>query len=209
MRGMYLRCAVHAQPHRWKAWLSLAEFWYNTSYHSVLGYSPFKVLYGYDPPFAAAPMVPVGTDEDVSALLADRARFTEMLKGKLAEARNRMKLYADKLRTERQFQVGEMVLLKLQPYAQHSVVKRSCPKLGFKFYGHYKVLEQIGGNTLTRNLVLNASSEILSDLKVRQAIAYAVNKEEITKGPVSYTHLDVYKRQPWNWSMPRNPNIPG
>ena len=35
---------------------------------------------------------------------------------------------------------------------------------------------------LTRNLVLNASSEILSDLKVRQAIAYAVNKEEITKG---------------------------
>lgn len=38
------------------------------------------------------------------------------------------------------------------------------------------------GNTLTRNLVLNASSEILSDLKVRQAIAYAVNKEEITKG---------------------------
>jgi hypothetical protein len=35
----------------WKAWLSLAEFWYNTSYHSVLGYPPFKVLYGYNPPF--------------------------------------------------------------------------------------------------------------------------------------------------------------
>lgn len=38
------------------------------------------------------------------------------------------------------------------------------------------------GNTLTRNLVLNASSTILSDVKVRQAIAYAVNKEEITEG---------------------------
>jgi hypothetical protein len=87
----------------WKAWLSLAEFWYNTSYHSVLGYSPFKVLYGYNPPFAVAPMVPVETNVDVSTLLADRARFTDMLKGKLAEVRNRMKLYADKLQTERQF----------------------------------------------------------------------------------------------------------
>lgn len=38
------------------------------------------------------------------------------------------------------------------------------------------------GNTLTRNLVLNASSAILSDVKVRQAIAYAVNKQEITEG---------------------------
>jgi hypothetical protein len=46
-------------------------------------------------------MVPVETDVDVSALLADRARFTDMLKGKLAEVRNRMKLYADKLQTER------------------------------------------------------------------------------------------------------------
>ena len=38
------------------------------------------------------------------------------------------------------------------------------------------------GNTLTRNLVLNASGENLSDIKVRQAVAYAVDKEEITKG---------------------------
>ena len=38
------------------------------------------------------------------------------------------------------------------------------------------------GNTLTRNLVLNASSVILNDIKVRQAIACAVNKEEITEG---------------------------
>jgi hypothetical protein len=52
-------------------------------------------------PNTVAPMVPVETDVDVSALLADRARFTDMLKGKLAEVRNRMKLYADKLQTER------------------------------------------------------------------------------------------------------------
>lgn len=39
---MYLRCDVHAQPKKWKSWLPVAEFWYNTSYHTTLGCSPFK-----------------------------------------------------------------------------------------------------------------------------------------------------------------------
>jgi peptide/nickel transport system substrate-binding protein/nickel transport system substrate-binding protein len=38
------------------------------------------------------------------------------------------------------------------------------------------------GDTLTRNLVLNASSEMLNDMKVREAIAYSINKKEITEG---------------------------
>jgi hypothetical protein len=54
---MYIYCAVHATPTKWKKWLPLAEFWYNTTFHSALGCTPFKVLYGYDIPFAAAPIV--------------------------------------------------------------------------------------------------------------------------------------------------------
>lgn len=38
------------------------------------------------------------------------------------------------------------------------------------------------GSTLTRNLVLNASGPMLSDKRVREAIAYGVNKQEITQG---------------------------
>lgn len=33
----YLRCAVHDSPARWKRWLPMAEFWYNSSYHTSLG----------------------------------------------------------------------------------------------------------------------------------------------------------------------------
>jgi hypothetical protein len=47
-----------------------------------------------------------------------------MLREQLAAAQNRMKLKADRLRTERKFQVGDMVFLKLQSYAQHTVVSR-------------------------------------------------------------------------------------
>lgn len=38
---MYLRCVIHSNPQKWKSWLSLAELWYNTSFHSSLGCSPF------------------------------------------------------------------------------------------------------------------------------------------------------------------------
>lgn len=141
---MYLRCVVQAQPHKWKAWLSLAEFWYNTSYHTSLDCSPFKILYGYEPPFAAAPTISSEVDTDVATWMADRATMLNVLRDKLADAQNRMKQYADRSRSERQFQVGEMVLLKLQSYAQHSVVNRPCPQLAFKFFGPYKVIERIG-----------------------------------------------------------------
>lgn len=33
----------------WFKWLSLAEWWYNTSYHSTIGTTPFEALYGYPP----------------------------------------------------------------------------------------------------------------------------------------------------------------
>jgi hypothetical protein len=45
----YLRCFVHACATKWLHWLSLAEFWYNTSFHSAIQRSPFEVLYGFLP----------------------------------------------------------------------------------------------------------------------------------------------------------------
>lgn len=45
----YLRCFTQACPRRWSQWLSLAEFWYNASYYSALGRTPFEVLYGFPP----------------------------------------------------------------------------------------------------------------------------------------------------------------
>jgi hypothetical protein len=68
----------------------------------------------------------------------------QALKQHLAQAQNRMKVMADKKRTDHQFQVGDKVLLKLQPYTQSSVANRPYPKLAYKFYGPYTILERIG-----------------------------------------------------------------
>jgi hypothetical protein len=58
----YLRCFVHACPTKWIQWLSLAEFWYNSSFHSSLGRSPFEVLYGHAPRHFGLSAESVGAD---------------------------------------------------------------------------------------------------------------------------------------------------
>jgi hypothetical protein len=55
-----------------------------------------------------------------------------------------MKLQADRKRTKLSFQVGDKVLLKLQPYVQTSVANRLYPKMAYKYYGPYEVVQKIG-----------------------------------------------------------------
>jgi hypothetical protein len=135
---------VHDNPNKWAKWLSQAEFWYNTSLHSAHGRTPFEVLYGRKPrPFGYLEHDQTGNRE-LDEWLQERARMIPEIQHHLARAQQRMKAQADKNRSERQFDVGDWVYLKLQPYVQHTVARRPCQKLGFKFFGPFKILKRVG-----------------------------------------------------------------
>jgi hypothetical protein len=89
---MYMRCAVQGSPKTWKTWLSLAQLWYNPSYHSALGCSPFKALYGYEPNLGSNPLPSEETPQAASDIVKDREAHLIMLKQRLEQAQNRMKL---------------------------------------------------------------------------------------------------------------------
>lgn len=55
-----------------------------------------------------------------------------------------MKTYADRKRADVSFEVGDQVLVKLQPYRQNYVALRKNQKLGMRYLGPFKVTEKIG-----------------------------------------------------------------
>ncbi|XP_077251451.1 uncharacterized protein LOC143890638 [Tasmannia lanceolata] len=55
-----------------------------------------------------------------------------------------MKMQADMHRTEREFEVGTWVYLRLQPYRQTSISLRRSLKLAPRFFGPFQIIERIG-----------------------------------------------------------------
>ena len=75
-----------------------------------------------------------------------------------------MKFCYDANHREVSFEVGEWVWLKLHPYRQLTVAKRSSNKLSPKYFGPFKVLEKVG--TVAYRLALPSESRIHDVLHV-------------------------------------------
>jgi hypothetical protein len=135
---------IFSEPHKWAAWLSLAEFWYNTSFHTALNITPFQALYGTPPPQISELSVPGPTDLGATDFLTAKQQMLDQLKQHLAQATARMKKFADRNRSERTLTVGDMVYLKMQPYRMAAFGLRGAIKLHSKFYGPFRVLQPIG-----------------------------------------------------------------
>ncbi|GKD39892.1 ty3-gypsy retrotransposon protein, partial [Tanacetum coccineum] len=109
-----LRCMTRERPREWVSWLPLAEFWYNTSKHSSIKVSPYKVVYGQTPPLHNPYVAGESAVESVDRSLHARENAIEMLKFHIKRSQDRIKKYADLKRSKREFEVGMWVYLKLQ-----------------------------------------------------------------------------------------------
>lgn len=87
--------------------------------------------------------------------------LSELIRKQLIRAQQRMKAQADKNRTEREFQEGDSVFLKLQPYIKSSIASRDHQKLSFWFYGPFKILHRIGKVAYKLNLPVDAKIHLV------------------------------------------------
>lgn len=128
----YLRAFTSDRPQKWVEWLPLAEFWFNSNFHTNLKLTPLEALYGFPPPKLQDCIPGTTLIDALDSLLNQRQEVLTNLRGHLMAAQESMKLRADKHRVARSFQVGDWVYLRLQPYRQKTLAykgKEAIPQV--------------------------------------------------------------------------------
>ncbi|KAM2088514.1 hypothetical protein ACFX1T_032585 [Malus domestica] len=138
-----LRSSVMQFGDSWHDRLDLMEFAYNNSFHSSIGMSPFEALYG------KACRTPLCWSEVGERILEgpeivdETTQNIQVIKSNLKVAQDRQKSLADRHTTDRMYNVGDYVFLKLSPW--RGVVRFGKKgKLSPRYIGPYEITERIG-----------------------------------------------------------------
>ncbi|GJV32931.1 reverse transcriptase [Tanacetum coccineum] len=111
---------------------------YKTAFRTHKGHYEFLVVYCQTPPIHV-PYIPGDSRvEEVDRTLQAREEAIKVLKFHLKMSQDRMRNQANKHRTDRQFEVDDLVYLKLQPHRQVSIRQGQQHKLSPKYYGRCK-----------------------------------------------------------------------
>ncbi|KAK1608874.1 hypothetical protein QYE76_032547 [Lolium multiflorum] len=140
---MYLRCITGDRPRQWLQWLPWAEYCYNTSYHSALKDTPFRIVYGRDPPSLRDYTPGEIRNQAVERQILDRDQFLLDVRDRLLQAAQQYKHFYDVKHRAIAFDVGEWVWLRLQHRPAAFLGAGAKGKLAPKYFGPFKILAQI------------------------------------------------------------------
>lgn len=108
----YLRAMVGTRPKNWSKWLPLAQWWYNTTYHSAIHRSPYEALYGVCPRQICIPSDHRSQVDVVAEFQVQREAMNKVLQEAIQTAQHKYKQYADTKRREVEFQVRDFVFFE-------------------------------------------------------------------------------------------------
>jgi len=127
----------------WDDHLPLVEFAYNNNYHSSIQMAPYEALYGTPcrtpTCWTEAGEKPLAGPEIVEQTEAK----IKMIREQLKIAQNRQKQYADRRRKPIEFQIGDMVVLKVSPWK--GIIRfGKRGKLSPRFIGPFRISKRVG-----------------------------------------------------------------
>lgn len=132
------------QQRAWIRWLHLGKYYYNTTHHMSIGMTPFHALYGYDALSFAHIVFGDSRAPKAKDWIVESQDILKVLKDNLVTSQDQQKMYADRHRTERHFEEGDLVYLQLQPYRQLTLKQKGAEKLQPRFNGPYRLVRRVG-----------------------------------------------------------------
>ncbi|GJV28906.1 putative reverse transcriptase domain-containing protein [Tanacetum coccineum] len=136
----------------WDRHLPLVEFSYNNSYHASIKAAPYEALYGWK---CRSPVCwsEVGDSHLTGPeLIRDTTEKIVQIKNRLLTAHSHQKSYADKRAKPLEFEVGDMVLLKVSPW-KGVVHFGKHEKLSPRYIRPFKILPRVGPVAYTLELL--------------------------------------------------------
>lgn len=137
------RLTMYRSSSDYYKFLALAEWSYNTTFHSSTWVTLYEVAYGKPPPLIPHYILGSSINQAVDSLLFTRKNIHESLKCHLAKAQACMQHYVDTKRHHEEFQVGQWVNVKLQPFRQTSVSGGNHQKLTKWYFIPFEIIECI------------------------------------------------------------------
>ena len=104
---MYLRCFTGDRPRQWLRWLPWAEFVYNTAYQTSLRDTPFRIVYGRDPPTIRSYEPEETRVAAVAKTMAEHEEFLQDVRFRLVQAQAVQKRHYDKQHRAVAYAVGD------------------------------------------------------------------------------------------------------
>ncbi|KAL4011099.1 hypothetical protein IC575_028146 [Cucumis melo] len=127
----------------WDTHLHLMEFAYNNSYQATISMTPFEALYGK---CCRSPVCwgKVGEQRMLGLELVQTINAAiQKIRARMLMAQSRQKSYADVRRKDLEFEVGDMVFVKVA--TMKGVLRfEKKGKLSSRFVGLFEILERIG-----------------------------------------------------------------
>ncbi|GJU89475.1 putative reverse transcriptase domain-containing protein [Tanacetum coccineum] len=146
-----LRACVIDFGSSWDRHLPLVKFSYNNSYHASINAAPYEALYGRK---CRSPVCwsEVGDSQLTGPeLIHDTTEKIVQIKNCLLTAHSRQKSFADRRTKSLEFEVGDMVMLKISPWKDVVLFGRHR-KLSPHYIGPFRILARVGPVAYTLEL---------------------------------------------------------
>ncbi|KAG7583645.1 Integrase catalytic core [Arabidopsis suecica] len=184
-----LRALIKKNLKTWEDCLPHVEFAYNHSMHSASKFSPFQIVYGFNPT-TPLDLMPLPLNERVSLDGKKKAELVQQIheqaRKNIEEKTKQYTKHANKSRKELIFNEGDLVWIHLR---KERFPKERKSKLMPRIDGPFKVLKRINNNAYS--LDLQGKYNVSNSFNVADLIPFIADNTDLRSNPSQLGEDDV------------------